>query len=156
MTNELLFLIFLNISLGDYADYKRLVEKYGFFEHMNLQGISLNVFTKLMKNIDIDAFGDKSRLDKYFSKSNHDYRITKVLERIVYSYAIEQLSLEANLEEADRKVISENICLLFSFDDVDKKGHEVMRRFFKCDAQFFLDEKNILVEDLLKPIRKEP
>lgn len=63
--NDFLCLLFLNVTSENFNEYKLLLEKYNFFEHMSLESIGFEMFAYLVKNIDVDVFGDAGRFKKY-------------------------------------------------------------------------------------------
>lgn len=149
LPNEILYLIYFNVSVGDFPEYKKLLEKYSFFEHLNFTQVDFTVFSKLLINVDINAFGDKYRIKNYIkTKRGLDNFFNAYLNN-VYRYIESKSSYTADekliLMKNANKFVSVNYNVEFINNDISS--------FFKAllsnNVNELLNLKNFELSDLM-------
>lgn len=152
LPNSFLFLIFLNLALGDFGKYKKLIEKYGYLEHMQLEKIDISVILNLTKRIDISAFGRKDRLIEYLENEWVSNDLMKYLVEIILNHVCSVLNLKSDNNMDEISNLLNSIRHYFTFEDLFDKNGEGVDRFLKQDANYFLKLKNLTPEDLIKKL----
>ena len=149
--NEFLCLLFLNVTAERFAKYKRLLEKYEFFEHMNLEPIRFEMFVELVKRIDIDVFGDKRRFKNYLEKCIERKKVSLFIMKNSYVniFGIKpDLMPKVYRDDAEKLLIKLESYLygLNVFHLAEDK--ETFGKFVNKDFLFFIEKKPLLNDEL--------
>lgn len=73
MTDDILSLLVINCKIFDYTSYKKFLEKYEFFEHLDYKNDNNIYFLDMFKEYDLKVFGNNSEIIDLINDKNNCY-----------------------------------------------------------------------------------
>lgn len=65
MQEQFLYLLIINCEVGKYNEYKKYLENYAFFEHLNFDNDDIVCFARLLENYKCKVFGKNQEISDY-------------------------------------------------------------------------------------------
>lgn len=151
--NDFLCLLFLNVTSENFNEYKLLLEKYKFFEHMSLESIGFEMFAYLAKNIDVDVFGDARRFKKYLidcvGNRHIEYFIYRNLSFDVFGIEFDSIP-KLYRDEAEELIRKIGVFLNSMNAHQISEDKYVFGKFVRRNFLYFIKNDDILNEQLNK------
>ncbi|MNZ02169.1 hypothetical protein D3C78_188050 [compost metagenome] len=149
LPNEILYLIYFNVSVGDFPEYKKLLEKYSFFEHLNFTQVDFTVFSKLLINVDINAFGDKYRIKNYIkTKRGLDNFFNAYLNNVNRHFEHES-NYSADEKSVLIKKAREFVYRNYNFEFIENDISSFFKALLSSDINDLLKLKNFEMSHLM-------
>lgn len=150
---DIVFLIFINCGLINFENYKRLLERFSFFEHLYFTGFNIKIFKIISIEYDIKVFGDRERLSIYVDSTPASllFLAQPMKDFTFYKRRFDQRKMNLQQKHYFKLVVDNETLNIKSFHDAfvkDKRSETIKKivsenKFFKlfCNNDINLDEE---------------